>query len=81
MPADVPGASRDAMRERAEHVRDKVRHLHVQHKNHTIGPITPWLDVAAFPHDGSTGEAALKSADVALYEAKRRGGNCVVVAS
>lgn len=33
------------------------------------------IGIAAFPDDGHTQERLYKSADVALYEAKRRGGN------
>jgi diguanylate cyclase (GGDEF)-like protein len=33
------------------------------------------VGVAVFPSDGDTQESLYKSADMALYEAKRRGGN------
>lgn len=70
----LPDASRDATKERAEHLRDGVKDLNLP------VPITISLGVATFPDDGSTGETVLKSADTALYQAKRDGGNRAIVA-
>jgi diguanylate cyclase (GGDEF)-like protein len=76
----MPEASLDVTKERAEQLLEQVKHLRVEHKNHSLGIITISLGVAAFPNHGSTGEAVLKSADVALYRAKREGRDRVVVA-
>jgi diguanylate cyclase (GGDEF)-like protein len=39
--------------------------------------ITSSIGIATFPDDGQDGEALLKAADEAMYEAKRRGGDQV----
>jgi diguanylate cyclase (GGDEF)-like protein len=44
------------------------------------GRITISLGVAHWPGDASDLGAVLKQADKALYQAKHRGRNCVVVA-
>jgi diguanylate cyclase (GGDEF)-like protein len=43
-------------------------------------PVTISVGVAAFPVHGDTGEEIIHHADTALYEAKRRGRNQVVIA-
>ncbi|MGH2829935.1 MAG: GGDEF domain-containing protein, partial [Actinomycetota bacterium] len=42
--------------------------------------ITVSIGCASFPHDGSTPQPLLRAADFAMYEAKARGRNCVVMA-
>ena len=37
--------------------------------------VTPSIGIAVFPQDGETSEALLKSADMAMYSAKRQGRN------
>ncbi|MEI6776345.1 MAG: GGDEF domain-containing protein [Chloroflexales bacterium] len=70
----LPDTSQDAIKERAEQIRDGVRNLQLPM------PITISLGVATFPHDGATGEEIFKSADSALYRAKHEGRNHVMVA-
>lgn len=43
--------------------------------------ITVSIGCATFPHDGSTPQPLLRAADFAMYEAKARGRNCVVMAN
>lgn len=38
-------------------------------------PVTPSIGISVFPQDGADEEALLKSADLAMYEAKERGRN------
>jgi diguanylate cyclase (GGDEF)-like protein len=46
----------------------------------TLGSITLSFGVAVFPEHGKTPEDLIQSADRALYRAKTKGRNCVVVA-
>jgi diguanylate cyclase (GGDEF)-like protein/PAS domain S-box-containing protein len=76
----LPEASLAVTRERAEHLRDDIKHLHAQYHDQPLGAVMLSLGVAVFPDHGSTGEAVLKAADAALYRAKREGRDRVVVA-
>jgi diguanylate cyclase (GGDEF)-like protein len=77
----LPDASRDITRERAEHLRNGARNIFVGKENQIPITLTISLGVAIFPHDGSTGDAIIRSADAALYQAKRQGSNRVIMAS
>jgi len=76
----LPEASLAVTRERAEHLRDDIKHLHAQYHDQPLGAVMLSQGVAVFPDHGSTGEAVLKAADAALYRAKREGRDRVVVA-
>jgi diguanylate cyclase (GGDEF)-like protein len=65
---------------RAEELRQAANQLHVQHDNHTLGPVTLSVGIAMFPDHGTTAHALLEAADTALYRAKANGRNRVVVA-
>ena len=65
--------------QRAEQLREQVRYLKVQDNNQTLDGVTLSLGVAVLPLNGSTMEAVLRSADLALYWAKHEGRNRVVV--
>jgi diguanylate cyclase (GGDEF)-like protein len=67
----LPDASRDITKERSVHIQEGVKHLAIKHENEITISISQ--GVAVFPDDGATGEAILKSADTALYRAKRNG--------
>ncbi|MBI2875286.1 MAG: diguanylate cyclase [Candidatus Tectomicrobia bacterium] len=71
-------ASLDVARERAEELREGIKHLHVQHDGRFLGIVTLSLGVAAFPTHGSTAEDLLQVADEALYVAKEQGRDRVV---
>jgi diguanylate cyclase (GGDEF)-like protein len=75
----MPAASVDIARQRAEHMREQVKGLTVQHHGQALGQITASLGVAVYPEDGETGETVLAAADAALYRAKRAGRNRVMV--
>lgn len=75
----MPEASLGNTHRRAEQLRQGVEELTVQtnEESHTV---TISLGVATFPAHGSTAEEVIKAADSALYQAKSRGRNQVVVA-
>lgn len=66
--------------QRAEKLRDGVKNLHVAYQSRELGAITISLGIALFPEHGATGKTLLQAADAALYEAKHKGRDCVVVA-
>ncbi|WP_349922137.1 sensor domain-containing diguanylate cyclase [Aeromonas veronii] len=65
----------------AQGVAERLRLKVASHEMPTAGTITISLGVAHWPGHGSHDlDAVLKQADQALYEAKHRGRNCVVIA-
>lgn len=77
----LPEASLEVTSERAEQLRQGVKHLNVYHHSEALGIITLSLGVAVFPTHGVTGEAVIQSADNALYRAKKEGRDRVITAS
>ena len=59
--------------QRAEHVREAIKNIRVQHRRQPLGPVTVSLGVATYPESGPSGEAVLRAADTALYQAKAGG--------
>jgi diguanylate cyclase (GGDEF)-like protein len=57
-----------------------VKELQAYYLDKPLGKITLSFGVAAFPEHGQTDEEILKSADTALYRAKKEGRDRVVVA-
>jgi diguanylate cyclase (GGDEF)-like protein/PAS domain S-box-containing protein len=76
----LPDSSLEIARQRAEYLREEIKHLNVRHNGQPLGAISLSLGVAVFPDHGLTGDVVLKAADVALYLAKREGRDRVVVA-
>lgn len=76
----LPEASLDVTHQRAEQIREGVKHLQVQHRHQPLDAITLSLGVACFPQHGLTGEAVMQAADAALYRAKKEGRDAVRVA-
>jgi diguanylate cyclase (GGDEF)-like protein/PAS domain S-box-containing protein len=75
----LPDASLEAAQQRAEELRQEVRHLQMQAgQAHEV--ITLSLGVAIYPQHGGTIETVLQAADSALYRAKQEGRDRVVVA-
>ncbi len=75
----LPSADLQSTKEKAENLRKSVKELMVYHLGKPLGKCTISLGVAAYPKNGSTNEALIKSADIALYEAKESGRDRVVV--
>ncbi|HEY9844981.1 MAG TPA: diguanylate cyclase, partial [Candidatus Caenarcaniphilales bacterium] len=76
----LPEASLDATYQRAEQLRQAVKHLNVQHRRQAVGAVTLSLGVAVFPEHGLTAEVVVRAADVALYRAKAEGRDRIVTA-
>ncbi len=76
----LPGATLEAVAERARKILEAVRSLRVKVGRDVLGPISFSMGVAAFPGHGSTGAAVVQSADMALLKAKKEGRDRVVVA-
>jgi diguanylate cyclase (GGDEF)-like protein/PAS domain S-box-containing protein len=66
----LPGAALEVTQERAELLREGVRHLRFFFEGKVIDSVTLSLGVAVYPAEGASGEALLKAADAALYRAK-----------
>ena len=76
----TPEAARDAdFLLTAEHVREAVTRLKVQYRDEPLGAVTFSLGIAVYPEHGTTPEALMRTADLALYRAKALGRNRVVV--
>ena len=76
----VPEASRTVTRQRAELICQDAKKFHLQFEGQTLEAVTLSFGVAVFPEHGSTSNILLKSADAALYRAKREGHGRIVVA-
>jgi diguanylate cyclase (GGDEF)-like protein/PAS domain S-box-containing protein len=76
----LPEGSMDVTRQRAEFLREAIKHIDVQHRGQPLGRITTSMGVAVFPEHGRTGKALLESADAALYRSKNDGRDRVTIA-
>ncbi len=72
-------SSLSVAQERAEHLREQVKELHIQYRGQDLETITLSLGVASFPQHGTSKQALLQAADLALYRAKAEGRDRVVV--
>lgn len=77
----LPGASLDAVCDRAEQLRIGVQSLAVRFGNTQLDTITLSLGVAMWPQHGETEDVVLQAADAALYRAKAGGRNRVEIAA
>jgi diguanylate cyclase (GGDEF)-like protein len=66
---------------RAEDIRKSIASLHIKFGAQEIGEITVSIGVAIYPQDGKTSMKLIEAADKALYVAKNRGRNKVVLFS
>ncbi len=76
----LPGASLEATLLRTETIRTDIRVLTVEHQGQPLAGVTASLGVAVFPGHGTSADILIRTADQALYQAKRTGRDCVVVA-
>lgn len=76
----LPGAHPEDARGNADHLRQGVKQLALSHLGAPLGQVTISVGVAGFPHHGRVPEELLRTADAALYQAKRQGRDRVVLA-
>jgi diguanylate cyclase (GGDEF)-like protein len=76
----MPDISLDVIQKRAEYIRQEVKQLKVNEMGQSSPPITLSLGIAIYPPHGHTIEVVLRAADQALYCAKHKGRDRVVVA-
>jgi diguanylate cyclase (GGDEF)-like protein/PAS domain S-box-containing protein len=77
----LPESSAENAGIRANALREEIKKLEIQYKNHALGRITLSIGVACFPQNGRTSEELLKAADQCLYESKSAGRDKVTVAT
>jgi diguanylate cyclase (GGDEF)-like protein/PAS domain S-box-containing protein len=76
----LPAASLQTTQARAERIRARLRELTVLHQGQSLGMVTVSVGVAELPQHGTSPKVLLEAADAALYQAKRKGRDRVVVA-
>lgn len=76
----LPEADMALTQQRAEQVRQGVAAIRVKVQGQTLASITISEGVAVYPENGPTGQDVLRAADEALYKAKQKGRNHVVIA-
>jgi len=76
----MPEAGPEIARERAEALRLAVQALEISHEGKPLGQVTISLGLAMLPQHGTRVAALVSAADAALYEAKNRGRNRLVIA-
>jgi diguanylate cyclase (GGDEF)-like protein len=72
------GASVEITLERAEMLYQAIKEMHLNYRG--LKPITASLGVAVYPYHGDTGLQLIRTADVALYQAKQEGRDRIVLA-
>lgn len=65
----------------ANQLREAIYALQLQHFGQSLGQISASFGIAMFREHGDTGEALLRAADKALYQAKAAGRNCLRIAA
>ncbi|HEY8548482.1 MAG TPA: diguanylate cyclase [Vicinamibacterales bacterium] len=75
----LPEASLADAAARAKAVRDSIRGLCIEYRRQQVASVTVSAGVAIFPDHGPTGDAVLRAADAALYQAKAAGRDCIMI--
>jgi len=73
------GTTVEGALERAEALRERIKHLEIQYSGQLLGTITVSMGIALFPDHGLTVADVLRGADQALYCAKREGRDQICV--
>ena len=77
----LPEVSLENVRLRAEELREGTKHLNVEYNGKVLAALSMSLGIAMFPEHGATSQRVLNAADGALYEAKRKGRDRIIIAS
>jgi diguanylate cyclase (GGDEF)-like protein len=75
----LPEASLIDAAQRAESVRESIKALTMEYRRQHLESVTASAGVAIYPDHGPTGNTVLRAADAALYQAKSRGRDRVIV--
>jgi diguanylate cyclase (GGDEF)-like protein len=73
--------SLETARKRARQLREGIKTLSVAHRGRYLTPPTVSLGAALYPDHGASADELVRAADDALYKAKARGRDCLVVSS
>lgn len=76
----MPAATVATAAGRLEGLRAALAETVIHHAGRRLEPITASIGLACHPTHGTSGQALLRAADEALYQAKRTGGNRIVIA-
>lgn len=76
----LPETPLDAVKERAENLRCKVKEVSVHHRGQLLGSLTLSFGIAIFPDHETAMDELIRAADQALYQAKQGGRDQVVIA-
>ncbi|TVP69527.1 MAG: diguanylate cyclase [Leptolyngbya sp. LCM1.Bin17] len=76
----LPQSPPETTLDRAETIRQAISQVQVNYNGLSLEAISASLGVASFPSHGPTGSDLLKAAAAALYQAKAKGRNQVIVA-
>lgn len=77
----LPEAYLSDSEQRAEQLRQGIKQLSFKYYNQSLNSITISLGIASFPEHGDHSEVLINAADTALYQAKKRGRDRVVIFS
>lgn len=59
-----------------ESIREAIKHLSLHHRGQTLGTITVSAGIATYPAHADSSEELIRTADEALYQAKKAGRDC-----
>jgi len=77
----LPYTSLEVTQQKAELICESIHEFQFRIDGKKLESLTISLGIAVYPENGSTGAALLKTSDDALYQAKRAGGDRIVLAS
>lgn len=75
----MPGIDEQDLLNRCEDIRNKTKLLKIEHRGQKLGTITISIGAALFPMHGESPDSLINAADTAMYAAKHRGRDQVVL--